>query len=195
MHQKLLRQSVPPTNILSDELVAQRNQDILKKSSFKVKSTRVQANLIDELTAQTRKILESLDGAPSLSELARLWNERRKPFWRITPGLYRKFCAVVLNRGENLFAIEIADEGLRCAPNEYALEYFRALALARVGNFGAAERILAERPSLMAEVSDAPSLVGRVYKDYWKQTGDKSFLRVALDAYRQAYEKGEFFYS
>jgi hypothetical protein len=154
-----------------------------------VKSTRVQANLIDELTAQTRKILESLDGAPSLSELARLWNERRKPFWRITPGLYRKFCAVVLNRGENLFAIEIADEGLRCAPNEYALEYFRALALARVGNFGAAERILAERPSLMAEVSDAPSLVGRVYKDYWKQTGDKSFLRVALDAYRQAYEK------
>jgi hypothetical protein len=157
-----------------------------------VKSTRVQGNLIDELTAQTRKILESLDDDRSLSGLARLWNERRKPFWRITPGLYQKFCAVVLNRGENLLAIEVAEEGLHGAPNEYGLEYFRALALARVGNFGAAERILAERPSLMTEVSDAPSLVGRVYKDYWKQTGKESFLRVAFDAYREAYEKANF---
>jgi len=123
------------------------------------------------------------------SELVRAWQERIRPFWRLYPGIYAKLSTLLLKRGDNFLASEVAGEGAARIPHEPQIVYNRALALARIGAHDQAQQLLEENWELVSALGDARPLIGRLYKDSWKATGRRSDLERSRDEYAAASEE------
>lgn len=120
------------------------------------------------------------------SDLARIWSERIRPFWKLYPGIYAKLSTLLLKRGDNFLASEVAGEGIERIPPDPQILYNRALALARIGARAQARRLLDENWELVSQLGDARPLIGRLYKDSWKATGRRSDLEQSRNEYAAA---------
>ncbi len=136
--------------------------------------------------ARIEKSLAGARASAPTGELAALWNARVRPFWGLFPGIYEKLSAILVKRGENFFAAEVAEEGAARFPDNPLLPYRQALALARAGGRDRALTIVENRWEALAGLSDARPLLGRLFKDAAKATGDASLLRRARDEYGAA---------
>lgn len=120
------------------------------------------------------------------AELANVWHSRVQPFWGLFPGIYEKLAAVLLRRGESFLAAEVAGEATQRFPENALLWYQQALALARIGGRDRAMEIVTSQWDCLATLSDARPLIGRLYKDAWKASGNAADLEKARDEYAAA---------
>ncbi len=142
--------------------------------------------LARDRVAKIEELLAGPGASAATSELAALWHGRVQPFWGLFPGIYEKLSAILLKRGENFFAAEVADEGAGRFPDNAVLPYRQALALARSGGRERALAIVESRWDVLSGLSDARPLLGRLFKDAAKATGDSTLLRRARDEYAAA---------
>ncbi|MES2569507.1 MAG: tetratricopeptide repeat-containing protein [Verrucomicrobiota bacterium] len=147
---------------------------------------------LDLAYARVRALAGKLRSAEHLRprELRRLWETRARPFWRLDPGLYESLAQRFIEAGENYSAMEVTSEGRGFFENNAALLFKEALAGARSGAVERAWRILQEHWETVCQLPDAPALLGRIFKDAWKATGEPRHLEQAFTHYSQAYQKG-----
>jgi hypothetical protein len=120
-------------------------------------------------------------------ELRKIWQSRRRPFWRLNLGAYQALTRRLVELGENYLAIDTATEGIQFFGNDPALILSQALASARCGAVEQAQRILAENESVLSGTHEYFSLLGRTHKDLWKLSGDPRQLEESYRYYHQDY--------
>ncbi len=152
---------------------------------------RTQDNLptIDGIAADLELLRTRLKGGDKLTsrELRALWSERFRPFWRLNVELYRALSRRFLDLGDNYLASEVADEGAEFFGDDVALILTRALATSRSGAPQAAQELLARKEAMLADATEAKSLLARTFKDLWKSSGEERCLRESFDLYHLDY--------
>ena len=122
--------------------------------------------------------------------------------WKQGPEVHRAFAKLLIDQGYPTLALQVANLGI--IKREYtdaALEYHRALALARCGNPSQAGEFidkLLKWPVLPAKIrSDAVSLSGRVNKDLATRATEPhrtEFFRRAYEAYQKAFDESDSYF-
>lgn len=146
---------------------------------------------IDSLWGETQALKEAVLGAGPMrpSAVRSIWRTRLRPFWRQEPRLYEGIASRLAALGENFLVIEVAAESRLFFGDLPKMVYLETLALARAGSPQRCLDILLERREVLAGVTDAPALRGRICKDGWKATGDARLLAESLDHYLLAYRE------
>ena len=121
-------------------------------------------------------LLQQLDAQNAdVSELLRRFESAaHADLWRRDVRLYIAFTQRLLGEGHPARAFELAREGLTVHPANHALQYWRALALARGGNTRKAteyaQALLQESALNRVLESETLSLLGRLAKDRYERT-------------------------
>ncbi len=139
-----------------------------------------------ERVAEFERWLGAEGRGASTGELTARWQGRVAPFWGLFPGIYEGLAALLLKRGENFLAAEVAAEAMAVFPGRGLPAYQRALALARTGGRERARVILEKNWEPISGLSDARPLVGRLFKDAWKARGERADLERSRDEYAAA---------
>lgn len=159
------------------------------RSSYKQENTAA----IDDLASGVELLRQRLEGGERIPsrELRSLWNQRLRPFWRLHIEIYRALAHRFLDAGDNYLASEAADEAARFFGDDAALILARALAAARSGAPWTAQEMLEKKQSVIADATEAKSLMARTFKDLWKTSGDERYLRESFDLYYLDYTTTE----
>ena len=92
--------------------------------------------------------------------------------------------------GESLVACDVANEGLKKYGKSRQLLHSKALALARMGSWQQARRILHNlHDEAHRDDEETLGLLARTYKDIWLLSDDKQDLKKARRAYERAYSR------
>lgn len=109
----------------------------------------------------------------NIEALARTWEARDQAEWANEPEWYADFGKQAIALGQPTLAFDILNEGMSVFPQNRAMRYLSALALAKSGSTSYATRTL---HNLAADLgvgdplyADALSLAGRIAKDRWSR--------------------------
>ncbi len=86
-----------------------------------------------------------------------------------------------------LLGLDVVSSGLRFAPTNLRLRQLQALALAGSGATAAAAQILCDL-TVEEAGEEAMGILGRIYKDLWRSTGEDRYLALSSRTYIHAYE-------
>ncbi|MFZ4681251.1 MAG: tetratricopeptide repeat-containing protein [Terrimicrobiaceae bacterium] len=144
---------------------------------------------LDGVAAEVEGLLQRLESREAITsrELRGLWNQRLRPYWRLHPGIYRALSRRFLDQGDNYLTSEVAEEGEQFFGDDVALILTRALGAARSGAPQTAQALLNKKQTVLAEAEEAKSLLARTFKDLWKSSGEKHYLRESFDLYHLDY--------
>jgi len=108
------------------------------------------------------------------------------------PRAYRILAHQLLRKGQPLLAYDIASDGLTLAAGDVRLQQLQALALARSGATGPANRMLSALWESGHTDAETSGMLARTHKDLWLTLSDKcegaEHLRKAHALYKLGYE-------
>jgi class 3 adenylate cyclase len=137
---------------------------------------------------------EMLAGWEALASVSDLLSARRfLEEKNITdPRAFRVLAQQLLRKGEPLLAYDVARDGLKFADGDLRLQQLQALALARSGATGPANRMLAALWESGHTDAETSGMLARTHKDLWLMLCDKcegaGNLQQAHQLYREGYE-------
>jgi class 3 adenylate cyclase/tetratricopeptide (TPR) repeat protein len=132
---------------------------------------------------------------PSQADLALLqglWRAHDPEVWSVDPEPYRLLGERILKLGEPLVAYDVVAEGMKSFPQDLRLRQLLALALARSGAAGPANKVLECLYQDGYRDEETLGLLARTHKDLAREEEDVSrasqHLRRAYEFYSQGYE-------
>jgi class 3 adenylate cyclase/tetratricopeptide (TPR) repeat protein len=133
------------------------------------------------------------DGSqPDLALLQGLWRAHESESWSGAPEPYRLLGERMLKVGEPLVAYDVVAEGMKSFPQDLRLRQLLALALARSGAPGPANKVLESLYQDGHRDEETLGLLARTHKDLAREEEDASnarqHLRRAYEFYTQAYK-------
>jgi class 3 adenylate cyclase/tetratricopeptide (TPR) repeat protein len=121
-----------------------------------------------------------------------LWRAHDPEVWSVSPEPYRLLGEKILKLGEPLLAYDVVAEGMKSFPQELRLRQLLALALARSGAAGPANKVLEQLYQDGYRDEETLGLLARTHKDLAREEEDVSkasqHLRRAYEFYSQGYE-------
>jgi len=127
-----------------------------------------------------------------LALLQALWRAHDPEVWSVNPEPYRLLGEKILKLGEPLLAYDVVAEGMKSFPQELRLRQLLALALARSGAAGPANKVLEQLYQDGYRDEETLGLLARTHKDLAREEEDVSkasqHLRRAYEFYSQGYE-------
>jgi class 3 adenylate cyclase/tetratricopeptide (TPR) repeat protein len=99
-----------------------------------------------------------------------------------------------LNRGMLCEAQDLAQKARALFPDAIRITQLYALALARLGATEKARTYLTGLYQTQAVDSETAGLLGRVYKDLWRKTGDVDYARQSRDTYLRGFSEARDYY-
>jgi class 3 adenylate cyclase len=142
-------------------------------------------------TELSEEMLKRWESSPSVSDLlsARRFVEEKNI---ADPRAYRVLAQQLLRKGEPLIAYDIASDGLKLAEGDVRLRQLQALALARSGATGPANRMLAALWNSGNTDAETSGMLARTNKDLWLMLCEKGegaeHLVKAHALYKSGYE-------
>src|ERR1043165_3066933 len=103
----------------------------------------------------------------SAALLQRLWAARDAETWSTSSEIYTEIGEAMLSVGEPLLAYDAISEGVKCFPSDTRLRQLLALALARSGAAGPANRLLLDLYAEGHQDEETLGLLARTHKDLW----------------------------
>jgi class 3 adenylate cyclase len=142
-------------------------------------------------TELTEEMLKGWESSSSIYEL--LSAHRFVQEKRVTdPRAYRILAHRLLRKGQPLLAYDIASDGLMLAAGDVRLQQLQALALARSGATGSANRMLSALWESGHTDAETSGMLARTHKDLWLMLSDKrkgaEHLLKAHALYKLGYE-------
>ncbi len=133
------------------------------------------------------------DGSPpDFTLLQGLWRAHDPELWSVSQEPYRLLGEKILKLGEPLVAYDVVAEGMKFFPQDLRLRQLLALALARSGASGPANKVLEQLYQEGYRDEETIGLLARTHKDLAREEEDVSkarqHLRRAYDFYSQGYE-------
>ncbi len=133
------------------------------------------------------------DGSPpDFTLLQGLWRAHDPEVWSVSQEPYRLLGEKILELGEPLVAYDVVAEGIKSFPQDLRLRQLLALALARSGASGPANKVLEQLYQEGYRDEETLGLLARTHKDLAGEEEDVSkarqHLRRAYDFYSQGYE-------
>jgi class 3 adenylate cyclase/tetratricopeptide (TPR) repeat protein len=129
---------------------------------------------------------------PDLALLQGFWRAHDPEVWSVSPEPYRLLGEKVLKLGEPLVAYDVVAEGMKSFPQDLRLRQLLALALARSGAPGPANKVLEQLYQDGYRDEETLGLLARTHKDLAREEEDVSkasqHLRRAYEFYSQGYE-------
>ncbi len=129
---------------------------------------------------------------PDLALLQGLWRAHDAEAWAVNPEPYRLLGERILKLGEPLVAYDVVAEGMKSFPQDLRLRQLLALALARSGAAGPANKVLEDLYQDGYRDEETLGLLARTHKDLAREEQDPSkvshHLRRAYEFYKQGYE-------
>jgi class 3 adenylate cyclase/tetratricopeptide (TPR) repeat protein len=127
-----------------------------------------------------------------LALLQGLWRAHDPEVWSVNPEPYRLLGEKILKLGEPLLAYDVVAEGMKSFPHDLRLRQLLALALARSGAAGPANKVLEQLYQDGYRDEETLGLLARTHKDLAREEQDASkasqHLRRAYEFYSEGYE-------
>ena len=92
----------------------------------------------------------------------------------------------LLKKGRVFEAYNKLDAALQGENNDIRVQQLMGLTLARLGLLDRA-KMLMEQLSVKENDSETSGILGRIYKDYWRLTGDSYYLKLSIATYLKAF--------
>jgi len=145
--------------------------------------------LAAEFDEATRRALASIEAARSAGDRESLvaLGHTDKPEWRATSLLRCKVAEALIEIEQPAAAIPLLDEVIAAFPRSIRPQQLKGLAMARGGNWRAAQQLLGELAALGERDPETLGILARTWRDRFEQSGDVLHLAKARNLYAEAF--------
>lgn len=126
-----------------------------------------------------------------------MYSSYMQPFQPVKAEIHGWLCEALVDQQLYQDAIQEADYALHLDQDNTEWLYYKALALVELQNLQIAEelvqRIFALNPALKVN-QELASLAGRIYRERWLLTEDRTYLEAAFQIYYEAYQANKHYF-